>query len=160
MNELNRQKVLDYLSHNNTDPLYFHEYTSTQDEFKAEDHTVESMILRALFLCKDYASYSFDTGDYETSSERLRSCIDIWRHIIYYYPEITIFDVMHGMYNLKDKLGGQFCPDVKRRVFASKIAYNKENCFQGLWKNDQDSICNDYTYVDEFKLKWQDWKDI
>lgn len=159
MNEINRQKVLEYISQCDCSPLYFNKYESPKDEFNPDKYTVDDMVRRTLILTKNYASYNNDDMK-ETSSNRFRSVVDIWRHITYYYPTIEIFDVMHSLYNIKEELGGQYCNDVHRRVFK----WNKNDWDCTHSRHQEPNAMKLYTWMsrttDEFGLEWQEWKDI
>lgn len=162
MNQENRQKVLEYCSNYDIYPLYFHRYISPKDEFNPEKYTVDDMVKRVLTLSEKYMSYNSNSGEFETSSGRWRSSLDIWRHIIYYYPAIEIFDVMHSLYKIQEECGGQFCNDVERRTFRLKSA---DIFGSRYWTNDQnrhdyDEYENIIEMPDEYDLFWDEWKEI
>ncbi len=164
MNQVNRQKVLNYLSivEDSNVPLYYENYESPVKEFDPAEFTIDEMVKRAIILSYSYASYNSETKEYETSKARRRSSLDIWRHIKYYYPNIEIFEVMHSLYRIYNnkELAGLFCPDVMRRVFRKIAPYENPNG----WTNYQtpesmmDYLGNRTT--DEYGLVWDDWKDI
>lgn len=82
----------------------------------------ESMSLKALVYailekCVGYDSYTVTSMRYETSSGRMRSSLDIWRHVKYYRPDVDIFSVMEALYQLRDKMYGHYCVTVCRAVF-------------------------------------------
>lgn len=158
MNKINRQKVQEFLNEHDCSPLMFEGYKSSKEEFISGEYSVESMVKRTMTLTKDFPSFTKDGENFESSNGKWRSVFDIWRHIIYYYPEVTIFDVMHVLYSIQDECGGQFCNSVDRRTFKLKAAYNNTS-----WLNEQSNIYNlarDSFYIDEFNLSWRDWKDI
>jgi hypothetical protein len=111
--------------------------------------TLDDKILKILTLCYRYNSYIVGETHFETSSGRSRSSLDLWRHIVYFYPEVTIFEVMKSLVNLYEshKVGELFCSTVHRRVFYSTNS-------------------NYYSYYgfgntkDEYKLTLKQWKDI
>lgn len=160
MNQTNRDKVLDYLNENETAPLYYDGYESPKNEFNPNKFTVKEMVLRAMALCCDYDSYNSDTKEYETCEGKHRSAIDLWRHIKYYYPEIEIFDVIMAIKeicNVDFKARGQFCNDVKRRVFWLGNFNERTTDFN---TPDQMRFYTNSRTTDEFGLEWDDWKDI
>jgi hypothetical protein len=158
MNETNRQKVLDYLSTVSTSPLYFHNYKSTKEEFDPSKFTVEDMIKKVLTLSEEFLSMSKENG-YECSAQRWRSSVDIWRHIIYYYPDVTIFEVMKGIYDIREECGGQYCYDVNRRVFKYKSGSERNKRNSTYWDNNQPGSFS-FHVSDEYNLYFADWKDI
>lgn len=115
------KNVEEYVSNNKHTPLEFLDYNSpVKIKLELENTpSIESMITRVLELSCEYYSVGIN-GNPETSSNRFRSSLDIWRHIIYYYPQVTIFQVMKGLWDMKDSLVGHYCPDVRRRVFKLK----------------------------------------
>lgn len=159
MNKENRQKVLDYLIECDCSPLYFNGYESPKDEFNPDKYSILDMIKRVLTLSKRYASYNSNTEDFETSNDRWRSVLDIWRHIIYYYPTIEIFDVMHVLYEYyhkEDTFDGQFCNDIEKRTFRN---YRGQFQFTNYMSTGY-MFEHSHRIVDEFGLEWQEWKDI
>ncbi len=155
MDEENRKKVENYLKVHSTEPLLFEGYTSNKEEFDPEKYSVEDMVERTLELCKEHYSINSETKDWETSPNKSRSSLDIWRHIKYYYSTITIFDVIHALYNMgrnemgDQNIGGLFCPDIQRRVFR-------------LLRLEIPGIYDiEFTWpTDEYRLKFDDWEDI
>ena len=73
-------------------------------------------------LDKTQHYHSSKVGDslYETDPGRVRSSLDIWRHVKYLKPEITIYQVMNTLFANRKDYVGQFCGGVKRRVFICK----------------------------------------
>lgn len=161
MNQENRDKVNNYLNSSLVDslsPLYFNGYESPKDEFDPDKYSIEKMIERVLLLSREYSSYDRETKECETGEDRWRSVIDIWRHIIYYYPNIEIFDVMRGIYNIRYNLGGQFCTTVLRRTF--RFSLPGEECTHSRFQKAREMTGYYGKPTDEFDLVWDDWKDI
>lgn len=79
----------------------------------------------------------------ETTAGRWRSVYDIWRHVLDFKPEIPMLDVMDSLYRNRDKYGGHFCPDIRRRVFMIRSSAGKS--------------CSD-AWLDEFGLYFHNWK--
>lgn len=129
-------------------PLVFHGYGEKSLQFQ---HTPDiiNMIEKVLDLSMDYPSYLWFEGEefsYETGAGRWRSVIDIWRHIVFFYPDVTIYQVMEAIYAYQYLFVGHFCTAVQRRVFLLKEY------------SDDDEL---YTYdYDEFSLKFSQWEHI
>jgi hypothetical protein len=159
MNQVNRNKVEEYLVSENVDsiePLVFLDYKSPVNEFDPSKFTVDDMVVRALLLSKSHHS-AFENGEIESYKNRYRSCLDIWRHIKYYYPDISIFDVMHSLYSTYHiKTSGQFCCDVNRRTFKIELGTPPRTNYMS--RDGMHIYCN--RSFDEFGLDWEDWKDI
>jgi hypothetical protein len=123
-------------------------YTRQVIDISAELSTKESLDDKILFILqttRSYGSYKKDdtSGYYESSASRRRSSLDLWRHLITYYPEYTIFDVMHSLYSLQLNrlVNNNYCHDVHRRVFLP-----------GWYGN--------YNAKDEYGLNFSDWENI
>lgn len=113
-----RRKVAKYLRNIDISPLMFEGYTSNKGEFDISKYSIQSMIERALDLSYRYNSINIRTGLVETYGGRYRSIIDIWRHIRYYYPRISIFEVMRNV-KMVDGLIGHYCPNIRRYVMQT-----------------------------------------
>lgn len=149
MNEKYRKSVSAYLhsKYCRTSPLEFLDYESNGEIIDPSKYSVEQMVERCLELIEHHSSMDSETGIIETFPARARSSLDIWRHIKYYYPDVTIFDVMNAMYNIGEKLVGHICHDIGRRVF--KLKANKSDW--GLNYLDDE---------DEYGLTFHQWSDI
>jgi len=146
-----RQFVNEYISNKSIDPLQFKHFSSNSDLTKVvvkyhEELSLDELVLKCLELTNFNWSFSEDNG-IETCSRKWRSVLDIWRHVKYYRPEVTIFEVMNSLYRNKKELIGQYCDQVHRRVFKLKKFNNN------LTLNSQDNF-------DEFGLKFKDWESI
>jgi hypothetical protein len=159
MNQENRDKVNNYLNSfyvQSLSPLKFNNYESNKEEFDSSKHSIESMVLRALELTKMYPSYDVETNEFECLSKAMRSSLDIWRHIKYYYPDVTIFQVMNALFNVYEggtDHYGLFCCNINRRVFK----VGRKGFTESSWMRDMSSSGRS---VDEYGLVWDDWKDI
>jgi hypothetical protein len=113
------------------------------EEF-SEQKSLDNKILFLLRYSRSCGSYERNSNYYETSSGRRRSSLDLWRHLITYYPKYTIFDVMHSLYRLavKNIVTYNYCSVVKRLVFLGGNNYGYHN------------------YHDEYGMHLNDWKDI
>lgn len=111
-----RRKVANYLRGCNVSPLKFNGYDSPKDEFDPSKFSVVDVIIRVLELTRDHTSLIAENGAFQCRADASRSVLDIWRHIRYYYPTISLFEVMRNMHKVKG-LGGLFCTTVMRQVF-------------------------------------------
>lgn len=158
MNEENRKKVEAYLNSSkveSTSSLIFEGYTSNKEEFDSTKYSVEEMIDRTIELSREYVSINSETDGFETAKNRSRSSLDIWRHIKYYYPFITIFDVIATLYSMaaiKKEVCGIFCPDINRRIF-------RLTRFDGENYDSYDPQNNSWVTT-EYNVDFKDWKDI
>lgn len=172
MNQANREKVEAFIKSveeagYDVGPLYFNEYVRKDellfDESSIDDNAINKMIYRTLQLAKEFSSYTKNGSDFEAGKDRWRSCLDIWRHIIYYYPSISIFDVMHNLYKMYNTgpLGvkGQFCNDIKRRTFKyggqETIGIPLTSYMSAEFMNRHNG-----RITDEFDLVWDEWENI
>lgn len=139
--ETKRKAVQQYIQNYNRTPLKF-KYYNAPENIELTETNVDKMVYRALVLSDVFPSENSD-GRLETEPKRNRSSLDIWRHVIYYYPEITIFQVMNSLFNLKTvgEIGTIFCSQIMRRVFY-------------LNSPSGDSV------NDEYGLNFSDWGDI
>jgi len=78
--------VLKYIENKNTTPLYFH--FNINESFSI--FTLKYLIIKILDLSEEYESCSIE-NELETNSGKWRSVLDIWRHVIYYKPDIISF---------------------------------------------------------------------
>jgi hypothetical protein len=165
MSEINRQKVLNYINDRDYSPLVFirgdwvygGSFNSKKIELDDDSilldeierlKNIESLDELMLTVLKDteiFWSKNTVTKEVETDSGRHRSVFDIWRHILYFKPTTTIFEVMKSISDNRNELGYQYCPTVNRRVF---------NIYPGI-----DGRFNS-THPDEFDLHFSDWETI
>ena len=136
----NQEKVLQYISDKKTNPLRFNGSPHLR---KIED--LDELVYKILKHTKHYRSINIASGLVETNPNRWRSSLDIWRHVIYYKPNYTIFDVMNSLYILgtNNKVFGQYCHFINRRTFKTKgsMVFNQE-------------------MRDEYNLTFYRWEDI
>lgn len=160
MNKAHRERVNSYLSVCNTEPLEFYRQDWIGQTYKyskaGDDDFIEALkiskeislsdaILSLLSYTNAYASGIND--NIETTPGRLRSVIDIWRHLKKYNPDLTIFEVMDSIYKDNSYLYSHYCGFIDRRVFclADNDEYPEEI-------NDWDD--------DEFGFNFDYWSDI
>jgi hypothetical protein len=106
-------------------PFNFNYYSrknmSTEVEIKIEQfNDLFDLILQILTLAKTNCSVNIRTQKLETTARRSRSTYDIWRHVKYYLPETTIFEILREMYKHRNYFYFQYCYTVKRLVFKLK----------------------------------------
>ena len=135
----NQEKVLNYLGDKDLTTLRFNGGPHLR---KIED--LDLLVFRVIGCTGKYASINTENKRIETHSNRWRSSIDIWRHVKYYKPEVTIFDVMNSLYNMRNRLRGQYCHLIYRRTFKTS---------RGGYIYDQER-------GDEYNLSFDQWKDI
>lgn len=156
----NQEKVLNYLKDKDISPLHFKSPELYRGDLNRLSGDMDDL-LRFIMKVMRYHD-SFDKNDdYDTSSVRWRSSLDIWRHVIYYFPNITIFSVMKSLYNIREECGGQYCTTVHRRTFKLKVEPSEK-----YWSNQVVPTHGNpprYLYgdeIDEYGLIWFDWENI
>lgn len=109
--------------------------------------TMEEKVVAVILLSQVNFSYREQGGIHikETRMGAYRNSLDIWRHIILFHPDVTIFEVMAALFNLSNILRGWYCSTVKRRVF---------------WKEPTNRGYSNTDYKDEYGLYLLDWKNI
>jgi len=168
-----RKNVEEYISNGEcslTDPLYMGpspNLSQQENELKIirydlgmkRARTLECMIILTLYYSKFLSSYNSKTKVLETAPNKRRSVLDIWRHIIYFHPEISIFSVMAMLTSkrVKHKLFSTVCYSLGRRVFKLN---NRVTGFQSdrkLYLTYPDGS----PLLDEFHLSFEhDWTRI
>lgn len=138
------KNVQQFVDAHDSSPLKFKDYTPKEPN---PNVSVDSMVLRCLKLTELYPSLNTESKLKETRNGRRRSSIDIWRHIIFFFPEVTLLQVMKSLYNVQDDLYGSYCYDVHRRVFFLKNG----SLFTGL------SGVTSTDEEDEYGLTFDDW---
>ncbi len=141
----NEEIVLHYISTHTHDPLFFDGHY----DLDVSNLDLGEIIFEILKISRLYNSCRKIDNQLirETWANSYRSSIDIWRHIIAIRPEVTIFEVMRKLWEIKNRLYGQYCYDVHRRVFKNKY----EDCEYSV-----DSYYTD----DEYCLLFNDWRRI
>ncbi len=138
-----RGKVITYLRGRNKSPLHFmNSYLGEKIDIKnAERRSLIGLIIEILSYNEDY--YSSGKGTKRKEYYDYRTSLDIWRHVIYYRPEVTIFEVMKCIANNKEKFVGHICHEIDCRVFSNSIGESEPD--------DQDDF-------DEYGLMFKEWK--
>ena len=154
--------VKSYLNDKNTSPLHFFLDSSAYKSYfeqeipetAIEQNNTEELkqlplpelIVKVIYLTQYFKSEN-ELGKIETGFAKNRSSLDIWRHVKYYLPDVTIYDIMHELFKLNyDHFYTLFCPDIKRRVFH--------------WYCLRASSNHDVNYRDEYGLTYYDWETI
>ena len=145
-----QQQVLDYIDGRNTTTLQFWDLDKLWEDNLtniANSDNLDMLVFKCLELTVTYLSFNIVTKNIETTYNRWRSSLDIWRHVKYFKSDVTIFQVMKSLWNIRKCLVGHYCPDISRRVFKIRL--------------------DSYTYTmmkvdrcDEYNLEWEDWKHI
>lgn len=151
-NEYKKLNIIDFIDHHLNDPLQFSEtYYDDRGKLIINKDTkvslisteIDDIIKEILRYTTAYASLNM-IGKIETHRARKRSSIDIWRHTKFYFPDISIFDIMNGIWEIRDSLQTNFCSTVQKRVFRlaeTPIDYSENT-------------------RDEYRLLFKDWEGI
>ena len=137
-------KVMNFLEGSPQDHLVFKGETNPAEMSKL---SLDNLTYKCISLTHTLHSLNPATGIIETRAGKWRSSLDIWRHVKFYKPEVTLLDVMSTIFNIQDKLIGHYCRDIHRRTFK------KEPCFPGWNNRDKDT-------EDEYDLEFYDWENI
>lgn len=144
-----RKNIQEYVEKNKHDPLYFSaDKTNEESLFSSNsfrDYALTDLTYKILGLTDLFPSRELTTKKFQCYAGSNRSSLDIWRHIIYFRPEISIYSVMEILYSFENYLYSNMCSDVKRRVF--KLA-NEDDSFY-----DEDK-------KDEYGMTFNDWEKI
>ena len=143
MDNYTREMVDYFLEDKQCIPLMFYNLPKEREPRKTLG--LKGIVYHCLELTGNYHSQNTVTNNIETSSDRFRSVYDIWRHVLYYRPKVTIIDVMNTLWRFRRSYIGHYCPDIQRRVFKVGSGLS----WEGM--PDQD-------VADEFDLYFEDWK--
>lgn len=140
-----------------TEPLEFKRMFSTDTnivELTAHNKSndLDDLVYECFDLASMFASWNPSINNYETSSGRLRSSVDIWRHIRSVRPEVDIFSVMESIYRLRENLYGHYCITVKRAVFRPVRGIDD---YRGTAASPSSLICNEYGGI-----RFSTWKKL
>ena len=143
-----QENILEYVKHHRHTPLIFMKtnYTPANLEPILENlDNLDDMVLNCINLARQFTSNNINSKKVETWAGRWRSVLDIWRHVIYFKSDVTIFQVMESIYRLRENFSSHYCTTIRRRVF---------NVFSNnVWPIDGDSY-------DEFNLPFRVWENI
>lgn len=157
----NEEKVQKYIMDNNMDcsPLFFTkrwneeplEVTLPQKEnYSSNREFLKDLVRVILQYTKHNYSINSVTKEMETVPGRNRTSLDLWRHIIYFFPEISIFEVMRALHSTT--LTTFFCYTIEKRVFPTIKFYD-------LGVNTGCSASS-VLHPDEYDLLYKDWENI
>ena len=151
INMTNQDLVNNYLENNNITPLFFSDYTGKEKKFSGKQDSLPLSELIERILVNTGKFYSC-CNDVETTPNRWRSSVDIWRHVIYFQPDATIFEVMRILYSMQNILFTRYCPNVRRRVFKLRSSLPENtHWLYGV---------NGVYFLDEYGLNFTSWKKI
>lgn len=139
--------VLHYMKHRNTSPLMF-KNVSESEQPDVENMTLNKLVHHCLWLTSYYVSYDAETEHYQCDSNRWRSSGDLWRHVIYYKPDVTIIDVIKVLWEDRHLFVGHYCEDVHRRVFKCAVVERGSKLY--FEDCDEDDL-------DEYNLNFPEW---
>jgi hypothetical protein len=105
----------------------------------------DRLFLMILYNKDKYYSINRDTREIETSPNKHRSVLDIWRHFKFYKENATLLDVMALTFKSRTKIRYQICSKLGKRVFDMDRA--------NPYHHDADNR-------DEFGLIFSEWNDI
>lgn len=132
--------------------LTMEDFSDVSDEILSSTELLEDLV--PLVVKRTYISGSINKAGFkETDMAKNRSTIDIWRHVKFFKPETTIFQVMEILYKgIKKGLYYTVrCPDISRRVFKIRKL---------RIRNAGSSLAFGFDTGDEFGLHIQDWENI
>jgi hypothetical protein len=147
----NNMSVKSYLKSGvKTDPLIFVIPISEENEtIKFTHEELKTLELDELVEATVDLTHYYDShdlfGKHETSHNRRRSSIGIWRHIIYLRPEVTLIEVMKSLYENIDKYRSLYCYDIQKRVWRLKRNYKPDAGGDTAIFNRQ--TCDEYGYI-------------
>jgi len=148
-----KKRVNNYISDKDCSPLHFNLTEAVAKRLldeRVQDSSLDEKVFWALHRCKQFSSIN-KLGNTETRADKWRSSLDIWRHVIYRNPEITIFDVMTSLYDQQGKLLSLCCNAINRRVFRTGIGEDFRVGAYGF---------KDKNIEDEYMLEFISWKNI
>lgn len=137
-----RNKVLNYINTHRNDVLHFYITPGIYMENLSIELPLIEIILKILYLSEYCWSENTDNA-IETLPRKWRSSLDIWRHVKYFRPDVTIFEVMECLWHHRDKFSGHYCNVICRRVFRLR-------CYGYLTKDQ----------YDEYKICFKSWGSI
>lgn len=147
-----REKVLKYLKKYDTSPLIFKNWEGKTTELPDSDN-IDDLVRNILKYAKSYESFGQISDEYETDRGAMRSSFDIWRHAKAVKPDITIFQIMESLYNIRDDIYGHYCSTVRRGVFELTPEY-------GLWSENITDAGNLHFLSREYGITFYAWRNI
>ncbi len=113
-----KENIEEYLFDKNKNPLYFIDYYDEKVPIpNAKNLSLIDLIIKIIELNEnDYLSWG--EGIFEKFDYSYRTSLDIWRHVKFYKPEITIFEVMRCIYDNENIFISHVCHEINCRVFT------------------------------------------
>lgn len=144
-----QEKIIKYVKSrkNWKRPLVFLGMTETH-KLRLKNRSFDDLCLEILNMTRIYPSHRWDVLTkkhvWETRRGAARSVGDIWRHILYYRPKTSLFQVMAAFYRIQHHVFSSYCSDVRRRVFSPHLH------------------SSDYVHGgrNEFNVEFRLWEDI
>lgn len=126
-----QELVQNYIDKYDTSPLKFAKPTYHSHNFHYDEKAdLKELVIDILKGTLRLFSVVAETEEYECDADRNRSSLDIWRHVIFFRPSTTIFEVMEKLYELvaERRITSIYCGNVKRRVFRYYTDSNHLGC--------------------------------
>lgn len=161
MLENRRNKILAYNAKHDAGPLLFMNYKSqivripdSELKFNKDGSPNRRRLVMSIISMSEKYSSVTEAGVYETSAERNRSALDIWRHAKAIYPDIDVFSIMEAIYKLclNGELYGQFCRTVRRAVFYSSGSRGRH-----IGSRDRDEL---RWLCGEYRITFSTWENL
>jgi hypothetical protein len=142
-----QKTVLDWAKGKDDSPLRFKNEDLNRKLIKSA--SLNKLVFEILEAAHEENSYSADTFTIRPQcyAKKWRSVFDIWRHVKYFKPRITLVEVMNSLAEISDDLVGHYCTTIHRRVFMSKRPRDGYTLNCTISK-------------DEFGLRLEEWKGI
>jgi hypothetical protein len=115
--------VKNFLSTSYKEPLHFLDFKDNDRIEEMKVISLNDLVMEVLELTTKYCSYVSKTDMIETDPGKARSAFDIWRHILVFKPETTLYQVMNELYRNRKKLYTIKCSGIHRRVFHILAPY-------------------------------------
>jgi len=159
-----QQAVLDYIEDKNISNLRFGEvekeskygelkseyFLDVSDKILSKEEKLDKLV--PLVVKRTFCSSFLEDVTKDTLPSKNRSVLDIWRHVKFYDPMATIFQVMESFMRTRGNYKSLRCGNIQRIVFIDKWCESK--CTNNRYRNDAEE------HMDEFGLYLEDWKTI
>lgn len=120
----------------------------------SSDTPIKDLILWCLETSYWHKSVDTETGVVETRNGAARTSLDIWRHIKYINPDITLESVIKALWEMgtiDGTLKGHRCADIGRQVFKTSIQRPSWN-MSGLSSTEYEYSFNQWNLLFEEEL--------
>ncbi len=135
---MNRADILEWLKIQDTTPLVFCDLQGNPIKDIFITKILSIAIVQILRLTKRYYSWS---SHKETNPGLRRSVLDIYRHLIYFYPDVDFIDLMKEL-SKSNRVSSLYCGYTRTRTFYI------------------DRLGHSFNYTDEFGLYIYQWSDL